>query len=97
MKREFNSLPKEKILDTSKLKEFADNNFKFIEDGRKLSKQVENTVVKWEIARYEQFLLFLQCFQKKLLIWERVNSLPNEKILDLTKLKAFADDKSNVA
>ena len=25
---------------------------------------VENTVGKREIARYEQFLLFLQCFQK---------------------------------
>ena len=28
---------------------------------------------------------------------ERVNSLPNHKILDKTKLKAFADDKINVA
>ena len=28
----------------SKLKEFADDNFKFIENGKKLSKQVENTV-----------------------------------------------------
>ena len=49
-------------LDSSKLKEFADNNFKFDENGRKLSKQVENTVGKGEIARYEQFLLFPQCF-----------------------------------
>ena len=31
---------------------------------RKLSKQRENTVGKGEIARYEQFLLFPQCFQK---------------------------------
>ena len=31
---------------------------------RKLSKRVENTVGKGEIARYEQFLLFPQCFQK---------------------------------
>ena len=28
------------------------------------SKQVENTVGKGEIAHYEQFLLFPQCFQK---------------------------------
>ena len=28
------------------------------------SKWVENTVGKGEIARYEQFLLFPQCFQK---------------------------------
>ena len=36
----------------------------FDENGRKLSKWVENIVGKGEIARYEQFLLFLQCFQK---------------------------------
>ena len=30
----------------------------------KFSKWVENTVCKGEIARYEQFLLFPQCFQK---------------------------------
>ena len=51
-------------LDSSELKEFADDNFKFDENGRKLSKRVENTVGKGEIARYEQFLLFPQCFQK---------------------------------
>ena len=44
--------------------EFADDNFEFDENGRKLSKRVENTVGKGEIAHYEQFLLFLQCFQK---------------------------------
>ena len=51
-------------LDSSKLKEFAEDNFKFDENGRKVSKRVENTVGKGEIARYEQFLLFPQCFQK---------------------------------
>ena len=45
------------------LKEFADNNFKFDENDRKLSKRVENTVGKRKIACYEQFLLFPQCFQ----------------------------------
>ena len=60
----FNPLPDNKILDSSKLKEFADDNFKFDENGRKLSKRVENTVGKEEIALYEQFLLFPQCFQK---------------------------------
>ena len=53
----FNPFPNDKILDSSKLKEFADN-FKFDENGRMFSKQVENTVEKGEIARYEQFLLF---------------------------------------
>ena len=50
--------------DSSKLKDFADDNFKFDENGRKLFKPVENTVGKGKIARYEQFLLFPQCFQK---------------------------------
>ena len=52
------------ILNSSKLKEFAEDNIKFDENGRQLSKQVENTVGKGEIARYEQFHLFQQCFQK---------------------------------
>ena len=46
------------------MKEFADDNFKYDENSRKFSKRVENTVGKGEIARYEQFLLFPQCFQK---------------------------------
>ena len=53
-----------KTLDSFKLKEFADDNLKFDENSRKLSKRVENTVGKGEIARYERFLLFPQCFQK---------------------------------
>ena len=52
------------ILDSSKLQEFADDNFKFDEHCRKLSRQVENAMGKGEIARYEQFLLFPQSFQK---------------------------------
>ena len=55
--------PKLQILHSSKLKEFPDDNFKFDENGRKFFKWVDNTVGKGEIARYEQFLLFPQCFQ----------------------------------
>ena len=58
-----------------------DDNFKFDENGRKLSKWVVNSVGKGEIARYEQFLLFQQCFQKAcfpgaskgVIVWEWVN------------------------
>ena len=57
------SIPKRQILDSSKLKEFADDNFRFDKNGRKFSKRVENTVVKGGIARYEQFLLLPFCFQ----------------------------------
>ena len=56
--------PKRQILDSSKLKESADDNFEFDEYGRKFSKWIQNSVGKGEIARYEQFLLFPQCFQK---------------------------------
>ena len=39
-------------------------NFNFDLNKRMFSKQVENTVVKGEIAGYEHFLLFSHCFQK---------------------------------
>ena len=39
---------KRQNLDSSKLKEFADDNFKFHKNERKLSKRVENTVGKAE-------------------------------------------------
>ena len=72
--------PKQQTLDSSKLKEFADDNFKFDENGVNLYKMGENTVGKGEIARYEQFLLFMQCFQKACsadtykpgLVWEGI-------------------------
>ena len=55
-------------LDSSKLKEFADNNFKLDENGRKFPKRVQNTVGKGKIARYEQLLLFPHCFKKTCII-----------------------------
>ena len=58
------TFPKWQILDSSKLKEVADNNFRFDENDRNFFNKVENPVGKGEIARYEQFLLFPQCFQK---------------------------------
>ena len=81
----FNPLPDDKILDWSKMKQSADDNFKFDENSRKFSKPVENTVGKGEIAHHEQFLLFPQCFQKAcfpgaskgVIVWEWVNPLPH--------------------
>ena len=60
----FNFFQNNKFLDSSKLKEFADNNFRFEENGRKFFRWVENIVGKREIAHCEQFLLFPQCFHK---------------------------------
>ena len=45
-------------------KRVADDNFRFDENSRKFSKWLEKTVGKGEIACYEQFLLFTECFQK---------------------------------
>ena len=75
-----NPFPNDIWSDSSKLKEFACNNYKFDETGGKFLKWVEKTVGKGEIARDDQFLLFPQCFQKNCsankykpgLVWERV-------------------------
>ena len=74
--------PKQQVLDCSRLKEFADDNFSCNENGRKFSKWVENSMRKGEIARYEQFLLVQQCFQKTCIadtekpgpVWEKVKT-----------------------
>ena len=64
------------------MQEFPDENFKSNENDRL---QVgRNTVGKGEIARYEQFLLFLQCFQKTCVadtqkpepVWKMVKEKP---------------------
>ena len=76
-------IAKRQILHTSKLKEFADDTFKFDKNGRQFSKMVENTMERGEIPRKEQFLLFPQCFQKTYtedtlnpgLVWERDSQL----------------------
>ena len=49
------------------MKEIADDNFKFDVNGGKFSERIENTVGKGEIALFEQFLLFQQCFQRLVL------------------------------
>ena len=54
--------PKRQILDSSKMKQLADDNFKFEEKDRKVFKRVENSVGKGEIALHKQFLFFPHCF-----------------------------------
>ena len=50
------------ILDSSKLKGFAEDNSKFNEEGRKFSKRVENTVGKEAISPFPKvFLKDLYC------------------------------------
>ena len=69
------------MLNSFELKQSSDDNFKFDENSRKFPERVENIVGKGEIARYEQFLLYPQCFQKvyfqgvskDVIVWEWVN------------------------
>ena len=64
---------KRQFLDSPKLKEFADDNFEFHENGRKFSKWVENTVGKGEIVSHKQFLLFPHSVFKRLILQTRKN------------------------
>ena len=59
-----NPLPEDKFLDSSKLKELADDNFKFEENGRKLSKQVENTVEKEKLLVTRNFSFSHSVFKR---------------------------------
>ena len=79
-----NSLPNNKFLDWFTIKAFADDKLNVAENLKFVFGRVENIVGIGEKKMH--FLLFSQCF----------NSLPNDKILDVTKLKAFADDKLNI-
>ena len=78
--------PKQQILDSSKLKEFAEDNFKFDENGRKIPIRVENTAGKGEIAHYKQILLSTQCFQRLVLQTHKNQGLFGKGLMDLQKL-----------
>ena len=64
-----NSLPKNKILDWSKLKAFADDKLNAIEKLKFNVCWVENMVGKGENAGFQHFLLFPLCFQKASFLW----------------------------
>ena len=57
-------LPNDKILKVNKLKTFADDKFNLAKMTISVFDRVENTVGKGEIAGYQHFLLFPQCFPK---------------------------------
>ena len=59
-----NSLPKDKNLDLSKLKAFADDKIYVIEKLKFVLEMVENIVGKGDKADNQHFLLFPHCFQK---------------------------------
>ena len=57
-------IPKEKKFRLFQTVRACRHQLKFDKNDRNFSKLIENTVGKGEIARYEQFLLYPQCFQK---------------------------------
>ena len=60
---------------SSKLTEFADNNFKFDENCRKFSKWIKTLWEKEKLLITSKFLLFPQCFQKTLLQTHKIQGL----------------------
>ena len=58
------TITRRQILDSSKFTDFADDNLKFEESGRKLFKPVENTVGKGEIAITSNFSFSHSVFER---------------------------------
>ena len=85
------AFPKRQILDSSKLKEFADDNSKFDENGRKLSRWVENTEGKEKLLVTSNFSFSYSVFKRYTLqkrenpglVLERVMSLFHRALLVL--------------
>ena len=95
-----NSLQNDTILDRLKLKEFADGTINVTAILKYGLLKVENIEGKGENAGKQHFLLFPQCFQKAsfsgslkvVIVW--IDPLPDDKILDWSKLKAFCGRQS---
>ena len=62
------------------MKEFEDDNFKFDENGREISKQEENTIKKGEIA-LSPFPTVFSKHENKNLFWKGLKSLAENEIL----------------
>ena len=79
-------LPRRQILDSSKLKEFADENFKFDANGRKSIQMGRKHCGESRNCLLQAISPFFTVLPKKTctadtlkpgLVWERVNSLPH--------------------
>ena len=84
----YNPLPDVKILALSKLKAFAEDNFNMAKIEHFFFDCRENIVKKGEKKMLVTCILSFS--------HNAVNSLPNEKFLDRSKFKAFADNKLNL-
>ena len=97
-----NSLPNNKILDRSNLTALADDKviliqmveFVFQCNENAMEKVLVTTIVTFPIFVSNCRLQTLSIWKHvKFIIWERVYSLPNNRMSDLFKLTAVADDK----
>ena len=82
----------QQILDSSKQKEFADDNFEFDTNGRNFSKKVENTVEKEKLLIWEKVVKQRPRYENII----KLLTLYRTKILDWSKFKAFAANKLNI-
>ena len=86
------SFPKQQILDPSKLKEFVADHFKFDENGRKFSKQVENTVGEKEKLLIMSNFSFSHSVFKRLIL----QTCKNQGLFGKGLHKKLSADESHV-
>ena len=103
----FNPLPNHKILDLSRMKAFADNNKNVSQKWKVALERIVNNcgerIKCWLflvdctkiMSKFSEIHNFSHALMKRGL--NAFNPLPNHKILDLSKMKAFADNNKNVS
>ena len=74
-----NPFPNDKFETLPNLKKMQKKKFEIDKNSGKFTESVEKAVGKGEVARYEQFLLFPQGFQKTFSA-KRVDSLPSQNL-----------------
>ena len=90
-----NSVPNDTTFDLCKLHALVDNKLKTFKKKSFVFERPDNIVGKGKSPGYSYFLPYPQCFDPftDIIHMSSNNSLPNNRILDQSKLKAFADDK----
>ena len=95
-----NALPNNKILDWN-LKAFAHNTINMTGKLKFVLERVQNIVLRWAkkgVDYWRTWIWLTMCRLGPYLKYHtKFNPFLNNRILDMTKLKAFADDKMNVA
>ena len=83
-----NSLPNDKILDSSELKAFADDNV-IKKEMKFVIGWVENIVGKGQNAGFQHFLLFPQCFQQASFSGSLKVEIVSERVKSSSSLTLF--------